>query len=79
MTLLLKKIEKQRKNLKVFLKYVDGESVIHELNRVSKPSRRFYLGVNNIKPVIGGLGYFYSYYRSRSNRSQSSRQVWCGR
>jgi len=45
-----------RRVLKVLLKYVEGESVIHELNRVSKPSRRHYLGVNNIKPVIGGLG-----------------------
>lgn len=49
--------EKQnKKTLKIFLKYVDGESAIHELSRMSKPSRRFYLGVNNIKPVIGGLG-----------------------
>lgn len=52
----VEKDEKQRAYLKVFLKYVDGESVIHELSRVSKPSRRFYLGVNNVKPVIGGLG-----------------------
>lgn len=50
------KEEDNRKVLKILLKYVDGESVIHELSRVSKPSRRFYLGVNNIKPVIGGLG-----------------------
>jgi small subunit ribosomal protein S8 len=45
-----------RKHIKILLKYVDGESVIHELKRMSKPSRRFYLGVNNVKPVIGGLG-----------------------
>lgn len=42
--------------LKIFLKYVDGESVIHEITRVSKPSRRLYAGMNDIKPVIGGLG-----------------------
>ncbi len=42
--------------LKIFLKYVDGESVIHELDRVSKSSRRSYVGATNIKPVIGGLG-----------------------
>ncbi len=45
-----------RKTLKVVLKYVDGESVIHEITRVSKPSRRIYKSVENIKPVIGGLG-----------------------
>jgi len=45
-----------RKQLKLFLKYVDGESVIHELTRVSKPSLRKYSGAHNVKPVIGGLG-----------------------
>jgi len=44
------------KVLKVVLKYVDGESVIHEITRISKPSRRIYKSVENIKPVIGGLG-----------------------
>jgi small subunit ribosomal protein S8 len=44
------------KQLKIFLKYVNNESVIHEITRVSKPSRRIYAGVTNIKPVIGGLG-----------------------
>lgn len=43
-------------SIKIFLKYVDGESVIHEITRVSKPSRRKYVGAKNIKPVIGGLG-----------------------
>jgi small subunit ribosomal protein S8 len=45
-----------KKSLKLFLKYVDGESVIHELTRVSKPSRRMYAGSKVIKPVISGLG-----------------------
>jgi len=44
------------KQLKVFLKYVNNESVIHEITRVSKPSRRIYAGIGDIKPVIGGLG-----------------------
>lgn len=45
-----------KKQLKVFLKYVQGESVIHELKRVSTPGRRSYKGATHIKPVIGGLG-----------------------
>ncbi|MGB8367248.1 MAG: 30S ribosomal protein S8 [Candidatus Babeliales bacterium] len=45
-----------QKELKLFLKYVDGESVIHEIKRVSKLGRRFYTGAKDIKPVIGGLG-----------------------
>ena len=45
-----------KKNLRIFLKYVDGESVIHEISRVSKPGRRMYRGFKDLKPVIGGLG-----------------------
>ena len=42
--------------IKVVLKYVEGESAIHEIVRVSKPSRRVYTTIDRIKPVIGGLG-----------------------
>ena len=44
------------KSLKIILKYVDGESAIHEIKRVSTPGRRVYVGSKNIKPVIGNLG-----------------------
>ncbi len=44
------------KKLKIVLKYVEGESVIHEIKRVSKLGCRTYAGVADIKPVIGGLG-----------------------
>lgn len=44
------------KVLRVDLKYVDGESVIHDLARVSTPGRRVYQGMTKIRPVIGGLG-----------------------
>ena len=47
---------KPQKSLVLTLKYVEGESVIHEIVRVSKPSRRMYKGVTNLQPVIGGLG-----------------------
>lgn len=53
-------VEKNEDNsrafIKIFLKYVQGESVIHEITRMSTPSRRKYVGSKNIKPVIGGLG-----------------------
>ena len=48
--------ELTQKGLKIYLKYVDGESAIHEIKRVSKPGRRTYAGIKNVKPVIGGLG-----------------------
>lgn len=44
------------KRLKIALKYVDRESVIHEIKRISKPSRRRYVGKDEIPSVIGGLG-----------------------
>lgn len=48
--------ENNHKKIKINLRYVEGESVIHALERVSKPSRRIYTAAKNIKPVIGGLG-----------------------
>src|SRR5438552_14821690 len=48
--------EAGKKFLKITLKYVNGESVIHEIRRVSTPGRRHYAGAANLKPVIGGLG-----------------------
>lgn len=48
--------EEKQKQIKIVLKYVDGESVIHDVKRISKPSRRMYANVDDIKPVIGGLG-----------------------
>ena len=40
----------------VKLKYVNGTSVIANLQRVSKPSRRVYVGYNDVKPIMNGLG-----------------------
>jgi small subunit ribosomal protein S8 len=44
-------------NIKVFLKYDDGQkAVIRGLERVSRPSRRVYVGKNDIPRVRNGLG-----------------------
>ncbi len=48
--------DEKKKQLKVDLKYVDGECAIHALDRVSRPGRRNYTKLKNLKPVIGGLG-----------------------
>ena len=45
-----------KKQLKIGLKYVKGESVIHEIDRESKPGLRLYKGHKKFKPVIGNLG-----------------------
>lgn len=48
--------EDGKSSIKIILKYVDGESVIHELKRISSPGGRFYARCYKFKPVIGGLG-----------------------
>ncbi|UWQ91167.1 30S ribosomal protein S8 [Aliisedimentitalea scapharcae] len=42
--------------IEISLKYFDGEPVIRELKRVSKPGRRVYMGVSDIPSVRQGLG-----------------------
>jgi small subunit ribosomal protein S8 len=52
------KVLKDRRHgiLRIILKYVDNESVISGLKRVSKPGRRVYVGRKDIPRVMGGLG-----------------------
>ncbi len=52
------KILKDRKQgiLRVIPKYIDNESVISGMKRISKPGRRVYVGSNKIPVVMGGLG-----------------------
>jgi len=38
------------------LKYFDGQPVIAEIARVSKPGRRVYSSIDDLKPVKNGLG-----------------------
>jgi small subunit ribosomal protein S8 len=42
--------------LKIELKYLDGEPVIKEINRVSKPGRRIYSKISDLPKVYNGLG-----------------------
>jgi small subunit ribosomal protein S8 len=45
-----------RSQIEVELKYFDGEPVIRELARVSKPGRRVYSSVRNLPRINNGLG-----------------------
>ena len=50
-------IEKDGKSeIEVELKYFDGQPVIKEINRVSKPGRRVYSSVDALPSVFNGLG-----------------------
>ena len=60
-----------RRVIRVFLKYGPrGERVITGLERISRPGRRVYLGVDDVTPVLGGLG---------TNILTTSRGVMTGR
>ena len=45
-----------RSEFEIELKYYDGEPVIREIERISKPGRRVYSSVRNIPRVSNGLG-----------------------
>ena len=42
--------------LNIELKYVDGEPVIREISRISKPGRRIYSKIADLPRVYNGLG-----------------------
>ena len=45
-----------RSQIEIELKYFDGEPVIREIERVSKPGRRVYTSVKNMPRINNGLG-----------------------
>jgi len=48
--------EKGKTELSIELKYHNGEPVIRELRRVSRPGRRIYAGVKELPEIYNGLG-----------------------
>ena len=42
--------------IEIQLKYHEGEPVIHEISRVSKPGRRIYSKIKDLQRVYNGLG-----------------------
>ena len=57
--------------IRMFLKYgPHGEKVISGIERISRPGRRVYLGVDDVPSVLGGLG---------TNILTTSRGVMTGR
>ena len=42
--------------LQIELKYYDGEPVIREISRVSKPGRRVYSAIKDLPSIYNGLG-----------------------
>ena len=52
----IEKLDNNKKNLKVDLKYYEGTPVIKEIRRISKPGRRVYSRATSIPKVMNGLG-----------------------
>ena len=52
----IEKSEKNKTNLKINLKYYEGDPVIKEIKRISKPGRRVYSRATSIPKVMNGLG-----------------------
>ena len=50
------KSEDNKISLKITLKYYEGDPVIKEIKRVSKPGRRVYSRATSIPKVMNGLG-----------------------
>jgi small subunit ribosomal protein S8 len=49
-------LEGNKKELQIELKYDQGEPVIRELKRISKPGRRIYAKIKDLQPFYNGLG-----------------------
>ena len=52
----IEKSQDNKINLKINLKYYEGDPVIKEIKRISKPGRRIYSRANSIPRVMNGLG-----------------------
>ena len=52
----IEKNENNKSNLKISLKYYEGDPVIKEIKRISKPGRRVYSRATSIPRVMNGLG-----------------------
>ena len=53
-----KKTKKNLPYLEIGVQYEGSSPRIHEVSRVSKPSRRMYMGVKDIKPMKYGKGMY---------------------
>lgn len=49
-------LDGNKKELQIELKYDQGEPVIRELKRISKPGRRIYAKIKDLQPFYNGLG-----------------------
>lgn len=49
-------LSESHKEIRIELKYHEGDPVIREISRVSKPGRRVYSGATDLPRILNGLG-----------------------
>lgn len=49
-------VRKGVRELTIELKYAEGDPAIKEIKRISRPGRRVYSKINDLKPIYNGLG-----------------------
>ena len=64
---------KTQQVIKIYLKYIDGQTALMGLERVSKPGLRVYYGKGEIPRVYGGLGIAIV---STSNGIMTGQKAW---
>jgi small subunit ribosomal protein S8 len=52
----IEKTENNKTSLRITLKYYEGDPVIKEIKRISKPGRRIYAKADSIQKIQNGLG-----------------------
>lgn len=52
----IEKVGRKKKQIRIVLKYEDGQPYIKGLKRVSKQGQRLYYGADELRPVRGGFG-----------------------
>ena len=71
--------DKKIKNIFVKLKYYEGQPVIKEIKRVSKPGRRVYSRATSIPKVLNGLGLaILSTSKGVMSDAESTKNKLCG-
>ncbi len=48
--------KKKKKCFVIDLLYHEGRPAVCEVKNISKPGRRIYMSIKNVKPVLGGMG-----------------------
>lgn len=52
----INKLKNNKKNIKIFIKYINNKPVLNSIKQISKPGLRIYVSYKQIPVVLSGLG-----------------------